>query len=137
MGWSEEISSVPNRDVTITANWIAETKHYYTISFDLRWYIVFDTVVGSAWKDAPPAIASEKLLEGTVIDLNQDKYKVVGRAYTSAVRPKKYIDLSTKEYFKATSWGTSAWADYTKKGSGFTSYTVIGNQTLYACWEKQ
>lgn len=137
MGWSEEISSVPNRDVTITANWVAETKHYYTISFDLRWYIVFDTVDGSAWKDAPPAIASEKLLEGTVIDLNQDKYKVVGRAYTSAVRPKKYIDWSTKEYFKATSWGTSAWADYTKKGSGFTSYTVIGNQTLYACWEKQ
>lgn len=136
-GWSEEVSCVPNRDVTITANWIVETKHYYTVSFDLRWYIVFDTVAGGAWKDAPSAIVSEKLLEGTVIDLNQNKYQVVGRAYTSAVRPGKLVDWSTKEYFKATSWGTSAWDDYTKAKSGFTSYTVTGNQTLYACWEKQ
>ncbi len=137
LGWSEEISSVPNKDITITANWDVDVKHYYTISFDLRWYIVAGTVAGGAWKDEPPAIASETFLEGTVIDLTQEKYQVVGRAYTSGVRPGKYIDLSTKAYFKATSWGTSSWGDYTSAGSGFTSFEVTGNQTLYACWEKQ
>ena len=41
-----------------------------------------------------------------------------------------------KELWKATSWGTSAWKDGTDGGSGFTSFTVTANTTLYACWAK-
>ncbi len=135
-GYSDNLTIAPDRNVDIIANWEVETKYYYTVNFDLRWYIVFDTVAGSGWKDAPAAISAVTVLEGTTLNLNESKYIVQGRAYTSAVRPGKFTDWSTKAYFKSTSWGTSQWADYTKAGSGFTSYTVTGNATLYACWQK-
>ena len=126
-GWSEEISSVPNRDVTISANWIVETKHYYTISFDLRWYLVLGCTAGSKMSQTPSPISPIKVLEGTTIDLTQ--YQPTCKAYLTAIK----VDAKN---FKATSWGTSAWSDYTEGGSGFTSYTVVGNQTLYACWAR-
>lgn len=128
VNWSENISIMPNSDKTIEANWSIDVKHYYTITYDLRWYIVFGTTAGCAWKTAPTPIASEKFLEGTVINLNQDKYRVSGIAYTTA------IHIGSGKKYTATSWGTSAWSDYTSGGKGFTSYTVTQNQTLYACW---
>ena len=128
-GFSESLTTVPNCNKTITAKWSVDVKHYYTISYDLRWYIVLGTTAGCSWKSAPPAIASEKLLEGTVIDLTKSKYKVTGTAYTTA------IHIGSGKKYTSTSWGTSAWKDYTSGGSGFTSYTVKGNQTLYACWK--
>ena len=130
-GYSQNLAIMPNSDETITGVWNVDVKHYYTITYDLRWYIVFGTTAGCGWKSAPKSIASEKVLEGTVINLNQSKYKVSGTAYTTA------IHVGSGKTFTATSWGTSAWGDYTRAGSGFTSYTVTGNQTLYACWEKK
>lgn len=128
LGWNENISVMPNSDKTIEANWSIDVKYYYTITYDLRWYIVLGAAAGSSWKTAPTPIASEKFLEGTVINLNQAKYKVSGVAYTTA------IHIGSGKTYTATSWGTSAWSDYTSGGKGFTSFTVTQNQTLYACW---
>ena len=78
-------------------------------------------------KESPTPIASFKVLEGTTIDLTQ--YAPTCKAYLTAFP----VDAKT---FKATSWGTSAWADYTQGGSGFTSITITENTTLFACWER-
>ncbi len=126
-GYSEELSIMPNENTTITANWSVDEKFYYTVSFDLRWYLVFSCTAGSKMKESPAPIASFKVLEGTTIDLTQ--YAPTCKAYLTAFP----VDAKT---FKATSWGTSAWADYTKGGSGFTSITITENTTLYACWER-
>ncbi len=131
-GYSENLSVMSNINKTIVGTWNLDVKHYYTVSFDLRWYIVLGAAAGSAWKNAPSAIASIKVLEGTVIDLTQSKYQVTGVAYTTAI----HTSWATKNTYKSTTWGTSAWGNYTSGGSGFTSYTVTQNQTLYACWKK-
>ncbi len=118
---------MPNHDVTYSADWNVDEKLYYTVSFDLRWYLVLGCTAGSKMKDSPSPIASFKELEGTTIDLKQ--YAPTCTAYLTA------FPIDAKN-FKATSWGTSAWGDYTDGGSGFTSITITGDTTLYACWER-
>lgn len=126
-GYSQNITVMPNEDMTITANWTVTEKYYYTVSFDLRWYLVMGCTAGSDMKDKPAPIDSFKVLEGTVVDLTQ--YAPTCTAYLTAF----HIDPKS---FKATSWGTSAWGDYTTGGSGFTSITITADTTLYACWER-
>ena len=126
-GYSENLTVMPNENKTITANWTVDKKLYYTVSFDLRWYLVFDCTAGSAIHTPPTPIASFKVLEGTTLDLTQ--YAPTCKAYLTA------IPIDPKN-FKATSWGTSPWANYTHGGSGFTSITITKNTTLYACWAR-
>ena len=126
-GYSEQFSIMPNENKNIVANWSVDEKYYYTVSFDLRWYLVLSCTAGSKMKEAPNPIPSFKVLEGTTIDLTQ--YAPTCKAYLTAIP----VDAKT---FKATSWGTSAWSDYTQGGSGFTSITITSNTTLYACWER-
>ncbi|MBR1890695.1 MAG: InlB B-repeat-containing protein, partial [Clostridia bacterium] len=130
-GNSNALAAMPNYNYELTVTYTTTRKEYYTISYDLRWYIVFGTTAGCDFKTAPTPMASEQFLEGTTINLSQSKYQPTCVAYTTAI----HIGGGSK--FKATSWGTSAWSNYTHGGSGFTSYTVTGNQTLYACWERQ
>lgn len=127
LGYSENVSVMANKNMTIVANWEVEVKHYYTISFDLRWYLVYSCTAGAKRAQEPAPIEPIKVLEGTVLDLTQ--YQPTCKAYLTAIK----IDAKN---FKATSWGTSAWGDYTRGGSGFTSFEVVGNQTLYACWAR-
>lgn len=126
-GYSRNDEIMPNQNIEIVANWEVETKHYYTITFDLRWYYVLGCTAGSEMSQKPAPIAPLRVLEGTVLDLTQ--YQPTCKAYTTA------IHVSPKNY-KATSWGTSPWENYTQGGSGFTTFTVVGDQTLYACWER-
>ena len=134
-GYSQSVSSILYENIEIVADWSVDIKHYYTISFDLRWYLVYGCTAGSEIASGyePTPIDSLKVLEGTILDLTQ--YAPTCKAYETDVKWLFGVDL--KKNYKATSWGTSAWSDYTKGGSGFTSFTVTGNQTLYACWEKQ
>lgn len=135
VSYSENPTIMPNENKTITANWDVDVKRYFTIQFDLRWYIVFGTTAGCNWKNKPNEISSFKALEGTTLDLTQ--YAPTGIAYTTAIHTGK------GSTFKATSWGLSAWSDYTHAGSGIKSYVISsehasnGTITLYACWEKQ
>lgn len=125
-GYNSDIV-MPNHDTTYSADWTIDEKHYYTVSFDLRWYLVMGCTAGSKMKNSPSPIDSFKVLEGTTIDLTQ--YAPTCTAYLTA------IPIDAKN-FKATSWGTSAWGDYTSGGSGFTTITITGDTTLYACWER-
>ena len=125
-GYNSDIV-MPNHDTTYSADWTIDEKHYYTVSFDLRWYLVMGCTAGSKMKNSPSLIDSFKVLEGTTIDLTQ--YAPTCTAYLTA------IPIDAKN-FKATSWGTSAWGDYTSGGSGFTTITITGDTTLYACWER-
>ena len=135
VSYSENPTIMPNENKTITANWNVDVKRYFTIQFDLRWYIVYGTTAGCAWKNKPSDMSSFKALEGTTLDLTQ--YAPTGTAYTTAFHTGKGAT------FKATSWGLSAWSDYTHAGSGITSYVISsehatnGTITLYACWEQQ
>ena len=128
-GYSENLTIAPDKDVNIVANWEVETKHYYSITFNLKLYN--STLLPNAsWKDGAPAeIGSEKFLEGTIIDLKQSKYQVSAVAWATKAHVTKYT-------LKSTTWGTSEWGYSTKGGNGFTSYTVTANATLYACWER-
>ncbi|MGN1201215.1 MAG: hypothetical protein ACI4R8_03005, partial [Candidatus Caccovivens sp.] len=138
LGYSENLSTIPNGNKTITANWSVEVKHYYTVVFDVRQYRTSAMVAGSSWKTESSFVPeSITLLEGETIDLNQSAYQPTCTGYLTAIK----VDLKT---FKATSWGLSAWSNGTSGGSGFTSYTVSASDadssgviTLYACWEKQ
>ena len=125
-GYDNLLDQMPNQNWTISANWSTQTKYYYTVSFDLRWYLVLGCTLWS--KVATPAepIPSFKVLEGTTVDLTE--YRPTCRAYLTA------IPIDPKE-FVATSWGTSAWSDYTSGGSGVTSIVITADTTLYACWE--
>jgi len=137
LGYSQNITEIPDQDITITANWSVEVKHYCTIVFDVRQYRTSAMVAGYSWKtSASFTPASLYLLEGETINLATSAYQPTCKGYLTAVP----IDLKT---FKATSWGLSAWSNGTSGGSGITSYTVNANDakngviTLYACWEKQ
>lgn len=126
-GYDNLLDQMPNQNWTISANWSVDTKYYYTVSFDLRWYLVLGPCYAGT-KVVTPAqpIPSFKVLEGTTIDLTQ--YRPTCIAYRSA------IPVDPTE-FVATSWGTSAWSDYTSGGSGVTSIVITADTTLYACWE--
>lgn len=126
-GWNYQSNIMPNQNLEIKANWTLDEKYYYTVSFDLRWYLVYSCTAGSKMKETPSSIPSFKVLEGTTIDLTN--YTPTCTAYLTA------ISIDPKN-FKATSWGLEAWNDYTKGGSGFTSITITQNTTLYACWER-
>ena len=126
-GYDNLVDVMPNQNWTISANWSTQTKYYYTVSFDLRWYLVLGPCTDGS-KIVTPAqpIPSFKVLEGTTIDLTQ--YRPTCTAYRTA------IPVDPTE-FVATSWGTSAWPNYTSAGSGVTSIVITADTTLYACWE--
>lgn len=126
-GYDNLLDQMPNQNWTVSANWSVDTKYYYTVSFDLRWYLVLGPCYAGT-KVATPAqpIPSFKVLEGTTIDLTE--YRPTCKAYRTAfpIDPTEFV---------ATSWGTNAWSDYTSAGSGVTSIVITADTTLYACWE--
>ncbi len=120
-------SIMPNQNTEIVAVWEKETKFYYTVSFDMRWYKVDGCGPAHKLKVEADPIAPIVLLEGSVLDLS---------IYQPTCIAQKTLIYNNVTY-KATSWGTSAWANGTKGGSGVTSIEITSNTTLYACWQEQ
>ena len=124
LGFSQNLTTIPSENVTITANWSVDVKHYYTITFHLDFYTPLGWVNQGSLVTAPEEIGSIKVLEGTTIDLTQYSRTTV-RKYGLSIRT-----------FKVVGWDTSKPGNLSTE-KGFTSFTVSGNQDLYACWEKQ
>ena len=120
---------MPNIDYSVECVWDAETKLYYTVSFDLRWYEVFGCTAGAKQHTAATPIDPIRVLEDTELDLTV--YQPTCKGYLTAIK----IDPKT---FKATSWGTSPWKNgvASNTGKGFRSIVITGDTTLYACWER-
>lgn len=137
-----EMTEIGDHDVTATANWSVDSKNYYTVNFDVRKYKPSSWVAGGHWKSGsePAKPSSICVLEGTYIDLTQSQYKPFLYGYETAAEKLLFGTDVTITYY-ATSWGLSAWSNGTKAKSGFTSYTVNGQNatngiiTLYACWD--
>lgn len=123
-------STMSNHDLTLVSNVKEDYKNYYTVTFATNDYRADGMWAGSySWESPSFTPEMEYVLDGETINLAQDKYQ--------PTRYGKDTWAASKKLYKATSWGTSSWSNGTKGGSGFTSYTVTGNVTLYACWEKQ
>ncbi len=124
---SEIPSLMPNQNTEIVAVWENETKYYYTVNFDMRWYKVDGCGPAHKLKVEAQPIEPIVLLEGSELDLTN---------YQPTCIAQKTLIYNNVTY-KATSWGTSAWASGTKGGSGFTSIIITSDTTLYACWQEQ
>ncbi len=117
---------MPDENLVIIAVWTNET--YYKISYDLRWFWPdASCALGSKFITPPPTIEDEWILSGTTLDLTQQKYRVSGVVKKSA--------FNNKGTYTSTSWGTSAWGNYSA-GKGFTSIVIDKPLTLYACWQE-
>jgi len=120
----------PNRDILIESRLEEVKTKWCKVTFDLRWFTPNFVFAGGGAQSQPAApMEAEFHLEGTTLDLTQSKYQPTCKGVYSLVEKNKT--------YKATSWGTEAWADKTKGGSGFTSITITDDTTLYACWERQ
>ena len=117
---------MPDNDVTVEVVWEIDTKYYYTIDFCLDFYVPLGWTTTGILVEEPQAIASERLLEGTVLDLTQEKYVRTTK--------RKYTKISATKTFNLVGWETSALSNLSTN-EGFTTFTVTGNQTLYACWK--
>ena len=126
-------SVMTNYDLTLCQTWSNQTKFYYSVDFDLRWYLVFGCTEGSEMKDKPTPLNTVKVLDGETLNLTP--YQPTCTAYKTAV--KTFFGKDQAKPFKATTWGTSPWDNYTSGGKGVTSIIVTENITLYACWEQQ
>ena len=122
-----------NYDLTLCQTWSNQTKFYYSVDFDLRWYLVFGCTEGSEMKDKPTPLNTVKVLDGETLNLTP--YQPTCTAYKTAV--KTFFGKDQAKPFKATTWGTSPWDNYTSGGKGVTSIVVTENITLYACWKEQ
>ncbi|MCI8555570.1 MAG: InlB B-repeat-containing protein, partial [Clostridia bacterium] len=120
---------MPNIDYSVECVWDAETKLYYTVNFDLRWYEVYGCTAGAKQHTAAKPIDPIRVLEDTELDLTV--YQPTCKGYLTAIK----IDPKT---FKATSWGTSPWKNgvASNTGKGIKSIVITGDTTLYACWER-
>lgn len=128
-------TTMANHDLSLISNVHEDFKNYYLVTFDTRQYRT-NSQAGSLvypnghWaSEASFTPEAEWILDGTTLDLTQAKYRPTMKGYLT--------DFGfDKKTFTATSWGTSAWENGTTGGSGVTAYTVTGDVTLYACWQK-
>ena len=130
---------MPNQNTYIQSNVSYTDKKYYEIVFNVNLYNPSNFVVGGHWNSSTLTNVpnTEYLLEGQVIQLSQSKYQPTCYGYETRVESLFGKDL--KILHKVTSWGTSAWDNGTKANSGFTTFTVGGNNytiNLYGCWEE-
>ena len=118
---------MPNKNMTITADWVVLEREYFTVSFDTRWYIPIGWVSEGILVSAPTEVKSVKVLQGEDLDLTQ---------FISTTQ-RKYTRISKTYTWKTESWGLEPFSDISTK-SGITKLeNVQSDITLYACWHKQ
>ena len=118
---------MPNKNITIIADWEILEREYFTITFDTRWYIPIGWVSDGILVSAPTEVQSVKVLQGDSLDLTQ---------FVSTTQ-RKYTRISKTNTFKTESWGLEPFNDLSIKSGITILENVQSDTTLYACWKKQ
>ncbi len=118
---------MPNKNITIIADWEILEREYFTITFDTRWYIPIGWVSKGILVSAPTEVQSVKVLQGDSLDLTQ---------FVSTTQ-RKYTRISKTNTFKTESWGLEPFNDLSIKSGITILENVQSDTTLYACWKKQ
>ena len=115
-GWNSSLTTMPNRNLTISANYSVTT--YYKVQFDVSWYKPSWWITSGTIKTSPTAPATQYVAEGTEMNLS---------GYSATIKVKYGINYT----YSTKGWSTSKAGNNT---TAINKVTVNSNLTLYAVW---
>ena len=121
---------MPNEDITISANWVMDTKYYFTIKFDPS-----NKPGNRNFSTSPTTPAEIRWLDGTTLPLTDSQYQLT-------CKTQQWYVIYTKTFnYKSDGWSYTSSTSTSGGGQNSividSSYAENGVITLYPCWLEQ